>query len=233
MQRGWLLLGLGVLLLTLCAAPVRAETADEPGGEAKPHDAAKPEDAGHKAAEEAIKHEESDIFKGFLDLSIWSIVVFVILFTVLRVFAWKPMLEGLKHREDNIHGALESAQKANAEAQALKAEFERKMSEAQQQARAVVEEARKNAERLAEEIKSKANADAAVERDRVRRELELEKETARVEIFQRGALLASLMSSKALRRQMTIDDQHRLVEEALNDLGVAVNERQRVLASVT
>src|SRR5947209_19587286 len=107
------------------------------------------------------------------------------------------------------------------------------MGPAQKDARAVVDAARTNAQQLAEEIKNKANADAAAERDRVRRELELEKEQARVEVFQRGALLASLMSSKAIRRQLTIDDQYRLVEEALNDLGVAANERQRVLASVT
>jgi F-type H+-transporting ATPase subunit b len=227
MHRGWLLLALGVLLLAFVAAPARAEPAPEPGG-----DAAKTEDAGHKAAEEAIKHEESDIFKGFLDLSLWSIVVFLILFFVLRVFAWKPMLEGLQKREQNIHDELDLAQKANAAAQALKAEHERKMNEAHQEAHQVVEQARKNAEQVAEDIKTKANAEALAERDRSRRELELERLQAQTEIFQRGAQLASLMSSKAIRRQLTIEDQQRLIEEALNDLGVAANERERVLASV-
>src|SRR5438105_1685072 len=34
-----------------------------------------------------------DIFAGAIDLAIWTIVVFVILFIVLRKFAWGPMLE--------------------------------------------------------------------------------------------------------------------------------------------
>jgi F-type H+-transporting ATPase subunit b len=228
MQRGWLLLGLGVVLLMLFAASGRTQEHHEPGGDAKPPGTAPIKEA----AEHAQHEEESNIFKGWLDLGLWTIVVFLVLFFVLRKYAWGPMLEGLENREKNIRGELESAQKANAEAQALRAEFERKINDAQQQVRAMIDEARKNGEQLKADMQNQAAAAIQAEKDRARRELQTEAEQERVKLFQQVTQLASLVSAKAVRRQMTIEDQHRLVDEALNDLGVAANERQRVLASI-
>jgi F-type H+-transporting ATPase subunit b len=223
MQRVWLLLGLGVLLLVLSAAGARAQhPPDEPGAKSPTGE----------AIEHAEEKEKSDIFEGFLDLSIWTIVVFLILFFVLRKYAWGPMMEGLENREKNIRGELESAQKANADAQALRADFERKINEAQQQVRSMIDEARKNGEQLKTDLVNQGTAAVHAEKDRARRELQTEAEQERVKLFQQVTQLASLVSAKAVRRQLTIEDQHRLVDEALNDLGVAANERQRVLASI-
>jgi F-type H+-transporting ATPase subunit b len=218
-----MVLGLGVLLVAFWATPAGAAKDHDTGGEAK---------SPIKEAAAHEEHEADDIFKGWLDLGLWTIVVFLVLFFVLRAVAWKPMLEGLENREKNIRGELESAQKANADAQSLRAEFERKIQEAQQQVRGMIDEARKNAEQLKADMQSQATASIQAEKDRARRELQTEAEQARVDLFQQVTQLAAMVSSKAVRRQMTIEDQHRLVDEALNDLGAAANERQRVLASI-
>ena len=229
MRRGLLLLGLGAILLALSAAPGRtAHGADDPHAGAKPHDSS----SETEREIQGMAKEESDIFKGFLDLAIWTIVVFVVLLLVLGKFAWKPMMEGLANREKNIHNELEQAQKANADAQAIKADFERQISQANQQARNLIEEARTNAKAMTEDMVNQAKAEIQAERDRLRRELDTARDQAQMELWQRSTQLASLVSSKAIRRQLTIEDQHRLVDEALNDLGVAANDRQRVLASV-
>jgi F-type H+-transporting ATPase subunit b len=228
MQRGWLLLGLGVMLLALFAGAAWTQEHHEGGGDAKP-----PGTAPIKEATEHAEHEEeSNIFKGWLDLGLWTIVVFLVLFFVLRKYAWGPMMEGLENREKHIRGELESAQKANTEAQTLRAEFERRINEAQQQVHAMIDEARKNGEQLKADMQNQAAAAIQAEKDRARRELQTEAEQERIKLFQQVTQLASLVSAKAVRRQMTIEDHHRLVDEALNDLGVAANERQRVLASI-
>src|SRR5258708_17560404 len=46
--------------------------------------------------------ESVDLFGKALDLSIWTIVVFLVLLVVLRKYAWKPLLEGLEQREHSI-----------------------------------------------------------------------------------------------------------------------------------
>src|SRR5262245_26743330 len=40
------------------------------------------------------------------DLGLWTIVVFLLLFLILKGNAWDPLLKGLQKREDNIHNAL-------------------------------------------------------------------------------------------------------------------------------
>src|SRR5262249_18190411 len=55
-----------------------------------------------------------------IDLGIWTIVVFLILFFLLKKYAWGPMLTGLQKREENISTALEEAQKARDEAKKIR-----------------------------------------------------------------------------------------------------------------
>ena len=94
-MRGSWLIGTCVLLLVACAplesraaAPVTVVFAA--GGET-PHES-----------------KELNVFKGGLDLTIWSIVVFLSLFFILGKFAWPSIREGLDKREQSIaHDKLE------------------------------------------------------------------------------------------------------------------------------
>ncbi len=228
MQRGWLLLVLGLVLVALLAAPARMVKADEPG-EAKPHGSG----SNIESQVEKSVAEESNIFKGWLDLGIWTIVVFLVLLFVLGRFAWKPMMEGLENREKRIHDELANAQKAHADAEALKADFEKRMAEAHQQIRDLMEQARKNGEQLKADMISQATAEIQAERTRLINELNSLHDQAQLDLFQRSTELATIVAAKAIKRQMNLEDQHRLVDDALADLGVAASERQRVLASVT
>src|SRR5262245_16537709 len=73
--------------------------------------------AKHGAGEKA--EGETSVFGQALDLGIWTIVVFLVLLWVLSRFAWQPMLEGLRRREESIRGALDEAQRAREEAKTL------------------------------------------------------------------------------------------------------------------
>src|SRR5262245_31828305 len=69
-------------------------------------------DEGKAASHDTAEQEKDDVFKGWLDLSIWTIVVFLVLLFVLGKYAWKPMLQGLEQREHSIQSAMEEAKKA-------------------------------------------------------------------------------------------------------------------------
>ena len=43
------------------------------------------------------------------DTALWAVVVFVGLLLILQKWAWGPILEGLKKREETILGAIEEA----------------------------------------------------------------------------------------------------------------------------
>lgn len=153
-----------------------------------------------------------------IDLGIWTLVVFLILFFILKKFAWKPILEGLHKREDAIKSAVEEAKLARAETQRVQAEFQRKMDEAFAKIPAMMDEARRDAQALSEEMRSRAQTEIQADRERLRREIDLAKDQAMQQLFAQAATLATTISAKALKRNVTEEDHQRLVDEALKEM---------------
>jgi len=171
-------------------------------------------------AESAAGGEEhkTDIFRVALDLGIWTVVVFLILLVVLRKFAWGAMLEGLNNREQRIRGAIDEARRTREEAQRLREQFQQEMDHAAEKVREILEEARRDAEQTGADLIAKARAEGQAERDRYRREIEMARDQALQQIWNQTADMASLVSAKVLRRQLTPDDHRRLVDETLAEL---------------
>lgn len=152
------------------------------------------------------------------DLGIYTLIVFGILIWILSKYAWPHIREGLEKREANIKSALEEAKQAQA---AARAEFEKaraELAKAAQDARAIVEEARRDADALKVTEREVGVKEAAAERDRAKREIEAAKDAALKDIYDQAVKLAALMSEKALRRAVSVEDHRRLLDEALADL---------------
>lgn len=101
------------------------------------------------------------------------------------------------------------------------------MAGAEDKAREVFENARRQAEQMTSEMVGKARTEIQGERDRMHREIGAAKDQALQEIWNQTARLATEVSAKAIRRQITIDDQRRLVDEALAELQQHGKEWQR------
>jgi F-type H+-transporting ATPase subunit b len=61
---------------------------------------------------------------------IWTSIGFLVVFLILKKFAWKPILKALKERDDSIANALKAADKAKKDVSRLEADNERIMAEA-------------------------------------------------------------------------------------------------------
>src|SRR5262245_1731675 len=177
--------------------------------------------AGAACAEE----KKMDIFNLRLDLGVWSIVVFLGLYFVLKRYAWGPILQGLQKREETIREAAEKAEQARADTERARADFERKLAEANAEIPKLREEARRKAQDLADEMRSRAQADIQAERQRLRREIDAARDQALHDLQTHAAQLATLISAKVLRRELSAEDHRRLVDEALGELRQA--DRQR------
>ncbi len=176
-----------------------------------------------------IEHLEPDKPVNILDLkwdlSLWTLVVFGLLYFVLRKWAWKPMLEGLQKREENIRSAVEEAQRARDEAQRLRDQLQREVDKAHEKVRDILDQARRDAQHMTEEMVAKARAEIQADRDRLRREIETARDQALQDLWNRTAQLATMISAKAIRRQLTPEDHRRLVDEALAELGMNQDSR--------
>jgi F-type H+-transporting ATPase subunit b len=233
------LLALGTLLVLGCG-PSAEKKATGPNGFKYEHhkdgkaveaevDAANPDDLKEFAehlkkgeVEDIDFHKPPNFLSPVWDLGLWTLVVFLALLFILSKVAWKPMLEGLKSREDNIAKAMTEAEAARREAAEMRSKFDAEFKKAQEQAREIIADASRNGQRAADDIITKAKAEMAAESERGRRELETAKDQALKELFEYTANLATQVSSKAVRRQLNEDDHRRLVDEALAEMPAAM-----------
>jgi F-type H+-transporting ATPase subunit b len=153
-----------------------------------------------------------------IDLAVWTLVVFLLLLFVLSKYAWNPMLGALQKREENIRSAIDEAQRARDEAHQIREQLSTERAKIAEEARAAIEAARKDAQQLRETMLGQAKADIQGERDRLHREIDSARDQALKQLWDQTAQLATLISAKAIRRQLTPDDHRRLVDEALADL---------------
>ena len=79
-------------------------------------------------------------------LFFWMLIAFGLVVFVLGKFAWKPILKGLKGREDSIADALNRAKQAQEEVVQLQAKQEEMAAAAQADRDRMVDEARKTRE---------------------------------------------------------------------------------------
>ena len=156
------------------------------------------------------------------DLGIFTLIVFGLLCAILWKFAWPKITEGLDRREKAIAQARDEALAAKREAEEVRVKLQAEFAQAQEKIRGLMDEARRDAEVLRAKEREAGQKDAAAERDRAKKEIETAKDAALAEIYLRSVQLAGLMSSKAIRRQLTIEDQNRLVQESLAELKAGI-----------
>ncbi len=167
------------------------------------------------AAEEAPK---GGLLDPDLGTALFTILVFVGLLVILRGAAWKPIIGGLKSREQAIRDSIEAAAKAKAEAERTTRELEAKMAEARQEAALQLQQAKADAVKVADSIRATAETESAALKDRTLRDIEAAKRQAVAEINIHAAELGTAVARKILQRSVTVDDQQRLVDESLAEL---------------
>jgi F-type H+-transporting ATPase subunit b len=151
-------------------------------------------------------------------LFIWTILTFLVLFGLLAKFAWKPILEMLQSREDTIRKSLEDAQRARQELERLNQESARLIAAARQEAEAIVTRSRSDAERLKEELKQEARTEAATIVRNAERQIQLETGRAVEQIRQEAVDLSIAIASKLIGRNLSKEDNARLIDDALKQV---------------
>ena len=207
------LIGTWILLLAACVplesrAAAPATVVFAAGGGETPHES-----------------KELNVFKGGLDLTIWSIVVFLALYFILRKYAWPSIREGLDKREQSIAHDKQEAEKAKKEATEVRMKLEAEMARVNAEIRTMMDKARVDAATAAAEELARGKAELQAERDRQQRELRISTDDALHKIWETAAQLATSISAKAVRKHLNYDDHHALVAEALDEFKASASGR--------
>ncbi len=171
------------------------------------------------------KHEEPSFAERMADQAIWTVLVFLALLFILWKYAWGPIKDGLHKREESIHKALEEAHLAREETRKVEAALAAERARGNEEVRVMMEKARKDAEQLKADIQAQGKAEVQADRDRLRREMQTEHDQAVQDVWGQAVQLATLISAKALKRQLTYDDHRAVLDEALAEFRTAGRAR--------
>ena len=135
-------------------------------------------------------------------LIFWMLVVFLLVVFILAKFAWKPIISGLKARENEIQGALDLAERTRAEMVQLKSDNEKLIAEANAVRDSILRDAKDAADRTIAESKNKAAAEAQKIIDNARDTIRNEQQLAVAKIRNEVAVLSIEIAEKVLKREL-------------------------------
>jgi F-type H+-transporting ATPase subunit b len=154
----------------------------------------------------------------------WSVLIFSLFFIVLTKFAWKPILNAVKAREEMIKGSLESAEKAREDMLKLQSDNEIILRKAREERENILKEAREVRDKLISEAKGKAAEEAEKLIDKARAGIESEKNKALSEIHEQVATLSVDIASKLLGAKLKQSgEQAKLINNYLKDIDFKKN----------
>jgi len=151
-------------------------------------------------------------------LFIWTIITFLLLLALLAKYAWKPLLAFLASREETIKTSLENAQTAKKELERIQQESAQIIRKAHGEAESIVSRSWSDAEKVREEMKQKAKTEADAIVKESQRQIELETGRALRQIRSEVADLSIAIASKVIQRNVSKEDNSRLIEDTLKQI---------------
>jgi len=142
-----------------------------------------------------------------------QILSFLFLFFVVRIFVWKKFLKILDDRKARIASELKSIDETRLEVTRVMGEYERKIGSIDSVARAKIEEAVAEGERIAKEIIEKARLEAEKAGVGAREIIDIEIKKAREDLRKDIVDITIAVAEKVIAEKLTGDDDRKLVEE--------------------
>jgi F-type H+-transporting ATPase subunit b len=151
-------------------------------------------------------------------LVIWTLIVFALLFAVLRKFAWPAILGAVEAREQALERQLAEAEKNRSDSAALLAEHKKLIAEARSGAQGLLAEAKVAAEKERTAILEKTRQEQDELLDRVRRDIAAERDKALVEIRREAVDISLAAAGRLVGERFTSDADRALVSRYLSSV---------------
>lgn len=148
---------------------------------------------------------------------IWTTIAFLVVVFILAKFAWKPILNSIREREESIADALDAAEKAKEKMRDLEANNEKLLVEARKEREEIVKSAREAKETMISEAKEKAKVEADKVLKNAQEAIKAEKSAAVNELKSLVAELSIEIAEKILKQELSADKQKALIEESMRD----------------
>ena len=183
------------------------------------------EAAGDKATETGAAgdhegdHAEAPVLLSFdIGSAVCNLLIFLGVLGILSKFVWPVILGGLQAREDKIFDELKDAEKANADAQSLLADYQDKLDGAAAEVQSILSDARNDATASGQRIVDEAKQEAERQRERAIAEIETAKKVALADLAGQTSDLAIGVAQQVIGRELKAEDHSELIRQSLDRL---------------
>ena len=166
------------------------------------------------------------MFESFIGINFWT-ALFILLntltiFFVAKKFLFIPVKNMIDSRQKEIDEMYASADNAKASAEAMQSEYQQKLSAAQATSERMVQEAVARGQAKEEEIIRQANSEATAILNKAAADIAQEKKKAINDAKDEISEMAMAIAGKVVGRELTAEDQSKLVDSFIDELGGGV-----------
>ena len=155
-----------------------------------------------------------------LPLLVAFIINFIVLFFLLRLFLFKPVLKMLDERAKRAKEGMELAEATKKEYEQAKVEVQKQIDKGRQEAQAIIAQTMQTGERLKEESRQEATKQAQLIVDRTRAELEVERDKLVDNLRKEFVDISISAAEKVIKETLDKEKHRKLIEETLKESAV-------------
>ena len=164
-----------------------------------------------------------DAFESFVGVNVWTMIFawcnLLILYVFLKKILFKPVKNLIDSRQKEVDDMYSNAETAEADAKAMKSEYETKLAKANEESEEILRTAQRRAVLKEEEILKEAAVEATRIRDRASEEIELEKKRMLGEIKDEVSDMAVGIASALIGREVSGKEHEKVIDEFIDELG--------------
>ncbi len=158
-----------------------------------------------------------------LGINIKSVIVqgigFLILLVILKKFLFGKISAMIKARTEEVKSTYEKTERDRADAEQLKLDYQRKLSDAEAEVARRVQEAINEGSRIGEEIVKRAKEEVELMKVKAQEGIDQERKKALADIRNQGVTLSILASSRIIRQSISPQTAEKLVDDFIEEIG--------------
>lgn len=216
-----------LLILMLATAPAlfaektdtSAPTHDTTGGTAAHGAASEVHEQTHGTEGAPGEKHEEKLYFGFIPGWVLKLANMILFFAALLYFVGGPVKKAFAERSAQIQRVAEEARERRVKADQMASDIQARLTQIEQEVRSIHERAVAEGERQKRELIAAAETEAEKIRTTARNEVENRLKHARAELTAYAGQLAAERAEQILREKITPDDQKKLFQESLRQVG--------------
>ncbi len=148
-----------------------------------------------------------------------QIVNFGLLFILLYMVAYKPVLRMLDQRSQRVRESMEQAEEIKRRLAQAQQDYERQIEQARKEGQAIIAQASQAADRLREETVRQTKEEAQKLVEKAKSEIDYERRRAMAELRDDVANIAVLAAGKVINRSLDPEAHRQLIQDFLKETG--------------